>query len=131
MPTALNYSNLIYALDKSFPQFEAYLGELRPSLIDNVSVYFTFFSVYLREHWNDTVLHQQLAILLQQMHEATDEATGIILHDFLLDVCSSCKEHGTDINQLQQHLTPPLQNQLQAINSQWLAAACELPRGCC
>ncbi len=131
MTTDLTYNNLIGELDKSFPQFHSYLGELRNSMLDNVSVYFTFFSVYLKENWQDIEMHQQLAPLLQQMHDSADEASQIILHDFLLDVCSSCKEHDNDINTLLQHLTPQLQQQLLNINSQWLVAACELPRGCC
>ena len=127
----ITYNNLIAALDERFPQFAAYLGELRPSISDNVSIYFTFFSVYLKEYWEDEQVHQQLAVLLHQMQASVEEATRIILHDFLLDVCSSCKEHDKDLHVLAQQLTPELQSQLQQLNEGWLTHACALPRGCC
>ncbi|MGV3656930.1 MAG: hypothetical protein ACO1NX_03215 [Chitinophagaceae bacterium] len=131
MTTELTYQNLVAELDKSFPQFAPYLGELRPSVSDNVTVYFTFFSVYLTENWRDENLQLDVALLLQQMKASADEATQIVLHDFLLDVCSACREHDNDLYLLSQHLTPELQTSLQQIDRGWAAAACELPRGCC
>ena len=131
MITELTYNNLVAELDASFPQFADYLGELRDSVKENVTVYFTFFSVYLTENWRNEKGHQQVALLLQQMSASADEATQIVLHDFLLDVCSACREHDNDINLLAQHLTPDLQKSLHQINRGWAAAACELPRGCC
>ena len=131
MNVELPYDSLISELNQQFPQYTAYLGELHDSIKDNVSVYFTFFSVYVKEHWEDQNLQQQVAHFLLQMHASADEATQIILHDFLLDICSSCREHDNDIHMLAQHLTPNLQMELQQINRGWTAAACELPRGCC
>lgn len=131
MTTTLTYNSLIAELDASFPQFAHYLGEMRDSISDNVTVYFTFFSVYLTENWKDEALHQQVALLLQQMKASADEPTQIILHDFLLDVCSACREHDNDLQLLAQYLTPELQTELNQINRGWAAAACELPRGCC
>lgn len=131
MTKELTYNSLVVELDASFPEFTGYLGELRQTINENVTVYFTFFSVYLTENWRDANLQQGVALLLQQMKASADEATQIVLHDFLLDVCSACREHDNDLNLLAQHLTPELQTELQQINQAWSAAACELPRGCC
>lgn len=131
MTTELTYNNLVAELDAQFPQFAPYLGDLRESIQDNVPVYFTFFSVYLKESWQDEALQQKVALFLQQMKASEDEATQIVLHDFLLDVCSTCREHDNDLNLLAQHLSPSLQTDLYHINRGWNAAACELPRGCC
>lgn len=131
MQTELSYHQLISELERQFPPFAEYMGELREGVGNNVSVYFSFFAIYLKEHWEDADLQRQLSNLLQQLHTSTDEATQITLHDFLLDICSSCREHGTDLQLLMQHLTPELQNQLSYINDQWQTAACALHRGCC
>jgi len=129
--TDLTYQNLVAELDARFPQLADYLGDMRSAIQDNVTVYFTFFSVYLTENWRAGNLQPQVALLLQEMKASADEATQIVLHDFLLDVCSACREHDNTLHLLSQHLTPELQADLAQINSGWSAAACELPRGCC
>jgi hypothetical protein len=131
MTTQLTYNDLIPEVNERFPQFRESLGDLHDAINDNVSVYFTFLSIYLKEHWTEAGIHTQLAGLLQQMHNSGDEATRITLHDFLLDICSSCKEHGLDLNVLVQTLPESLRNDLNSINSNWHRATCELPRGCC
>lgn len=131
MVAQITYNDLIRELDNRFPQFRTYLGDTHKLIENNVSVYFTFFSIYLHEHWTNEPLQQQVAQLLHHMHQSGDEATRITLHDFLLDVCSSCREHNTDLHFLSMHLTPALQQQLNEINEQWLTAACALHRGCC
>ena len=131
MNVELTYNKLISELEQRFPQFPIYLGDLRAGSGNNVSVYFSFFSIYLKEHWTEPGLLKQLALLLAHMHATGDEATQITLHDFLLFICSSCREHDIDLQLLMQELTPELQNQLLHINDQWQTAACALHRGCC
>lgn len=113
---------MIEELDKTFPDFPKHLGAFRETVEDNVSVYFTFFNLYIQENSADHGTYSRIARFMDQTEASKEEATQITLDDFLLDLYCDFLKHGMDINPLLDQMSPATKNRMMRNYHHWIEA---------